>query len=230
MAYGLQVFNADGRIQVSTTEIAPNAYITNIAAHSSSGMQYPPANTAAGDLVVARPSNTPQSGTTIISIGQPVNNVDYFWGASQYPSYYTPNNAGIITGVMRTQAGLAAPSSGEYGMDVYSTNGSTVLFSATRSTSVRVLAQGVLGPDSTYTYTPSSGLDFQRIYAVVNSSMIISLPQNFVFPSWNVSMGYVFSPYAQTKTIQVLNRVNSGGSYLTNYSGQFPYMIIYDNN
>ena len=230
MAYGLQVYNADGRVQVDTTEIAPNAYITNIAAHASSGMQFPPASTVAGDLIVARPANTPQSGTTIISKGQPYNYVDYFWGASQYPSYFPPNTAGIITGVMRTQAGIAAPASGEYGMDVYSTNGSTVLFSATRSTSVRVLAQGLLGPNSSYTYTPSASLDFQRIYAVVNSSMVFSQPQSFVFPSWVINLCYIFSPYAQTKTIEVVNKVYSSGYPVSNYSGQLPYMLIYDNN
>ena len=230
MAYGLQVYNADGRVQVDTTEIAPNAYITNIAAHASSGMQFPPANTVAGDLIVARPANTPQSGTTVISKGQPYNYVDYFWGASQYPSYFPPNTAGIITGVMRTQAGIAAPASGEYGMDVYSTNGSTVLFSATRSTSVRVLAQGLLGPNSSYTYTPSASLDFQRIYAVVNSSMVFSQPQSFVFPSWVINLCYIFSPYAQTKTIEVVNKVYSSGYPVSNYSGQLPYMLIYDNN
>ena len=230
MAYGLQVYNADGRVQVDTTEIAPNAYITNIAAHASSGMQFPPANTVAGDLIVARPANTPQSGTTIISKGQPYNYVDYFWGASQYPSYFPPNTAGIITGVMRTQAGIAAPASGEYGMDVYSTNGSTVLFSATRSTSVRVLAQGVLGPNSSYTYTPPASLDFQRIYAVVNSSMVFAQPQVYLFPSWAINLCYSFSPYAQTKTIEVVNKVYGSGYPVSNYSGQFPYMLIYDNN
>jgi hypothetical protein len=230
VAYGLQVYNADGRVQVDTTEIAPNAYITNIAAHASSGMQFPPANTVAGDLIVARPTNTPQSGTTVISRGQPQGGVDYFWGASQYPSYFPPNTAGIITAVMRTQAGIAAPTSGEYGMDVYSTNGSTVLFSATRSTSVRVLAQGLLGPNSSYTYTPSASLDFQRIYAVVNSSMVFSQPQSFVFPSWVINLCYIFSPYAQTKTIEVVNKVYSSGYPVSNYSGQLPYMLIYDNN
>jgi hypothetical protein len=230
VAYGLQVYNADGRVQVDTTEIAPNAYITNIAAHASSGMQFPPANTVAGDLVVARPTNTPQSGTTIISKGQPQGGVDYFWGASQYPSYFPPNTAGIITGVMRTQAGIAAPASGEYGMDVYSTNGSTVLFSATRSTSVRVLAQGVLGPNSSYTYTPPASLDFQRIYAVVNSSMVFAQPQVYLFPSWAINLCYIFSPYAQTKTIEVVNKVYGSGYPVSNYSGQFPYMLIYDNN
>jgi hypothetical protein len=115
-------------------------------------------------------------------------------------------------------------------MDVYSTNGSTILFSATRSTSVRVLAQGVLAANSEIDYTPPSNLTFTKIYAVVDSTALFAFPAVFVFPDWTSNMSYSFHHGASTPFIRMNNRIQSQGQYITNYSAQFPYMLVYDTN
>jgi len=234
MAYGLQVLNQDGRVQIDSTEIAPNTFISNVTTTAYSAMTYPPSNFATGDLVLARAANSPLSGATYIGIGQPINNQEVFYG-SKYAqdagfSYLYANTAGIVTALLKTQAGnISAPGSGEMGLDVYSTNGSTILFSATRSTSVRILAQGNLTSGQTFTYTPPSSLAFTKIYAVVNSTMFAAIPQAFVFPSWSLALGYSFYAAASAPYILVTNKTFMGGSEVSS-SAMLPYMIVYDTN
>jgi|TARA_R110000744_G_scaffold160521_1_gene276803 hypothetical protein len=234
MAYGLQVLNADGRVQIDSTEIAPNTFISNVTTTAYSAMTYPPSNFATGDLVLARAANSPLSGPTYIGISQPINNQELFMGSKFAQdagyTYLYKNTAGIVTALLKTQAGnIAGPSSGEMGMDVYSTNGSTILFSATRSTSVKILAQGTLTHGQTFTYTPPSSLTFTKVYAVVNSTMFASVPQAFVLPSWAINLGYTFYAAASAPYIVVTNQTFVGGSEVSS-TGMVPYMIVYDTN
>ncbi len=237
MSYGMQITNADGRVQIDTDEIAPNTYISNTVASAYSAMEYPPSGFATGDLVLARPANSPSAfvGTSIpICKGQTINNQEHFYG-SKYAqdsgyTYLFANTSGINTALLKTQAGnIAGPSAGELGLDVYSTDGSTILFSATRSTSVRVLAQGVLANGQEFNYTPSSSLNYNKIYVVVNSSILYVQPANSFFPSWVVAMLYYFYPNATSPYIRVSNKTTSNGS-LVSTTALFPYLIVYDTN
>jgi len=234
MAYGLQVLNADGRVQMDSTEIAPNTYISNIATTAYSAMTYPPSGFATGDLVLARAANSPLSGITYIGISQPINGQELFMGSKFAQdagyTYLYKNTAGIVTALLKTQAGnISAPSSGEMGLDVYSTNGSTILFSATRSTSVKVLAQGTLTHGQTFTYTPPSSLAYTKIYAVVNSTMFAAVPAAFVLPSWSIGLGYLFHASASSPYITVSNKTFVNGQEVSS-TGMLPYMLVYDTN
>ena len=233
MAYGLQVLNADGRVQIDSTEIAPNTYISNIATTAYSAMTYPPSGFATGDLVLARAANSPLSGITYIGISQPINGQELFMGSKFAQdagyTYLYKNTAGIVTALLKTQTSISAPSSGEMGLDVYSTNGSTILFSATRSTSVKVLAQGTLTHGQTFTYTPPSSLAYTKIYAVVNSTMFAAIPAAFVFPSWSISLGYEFFASASSPYITVTNKTFVSGQEVSS-TGMLPYMLVYDTN
>lgn len=233
MSYGLIISNADGREQINSTEIAPNTFISNVTTSSYNSMTFPVANTSAGDLTLARPANSPIGTATTIALSRKyiATNPTNFWGASSNASYFYQNTAGIVTALLKTQAGnISAPTSGEYGLDVYSTNGSTILFSATRSTSVRVLAQGVLSGNSEIDYTPPSSLTFTKIYAVVDSSVIFAFPAVYLFPSWVSDMSYSFHHGASTPFIRMRNKIYSGNTLVTTYSAQFPYMLVYDTN
>lgn len=233
MSYGLIISNADGREQINSTETAPNTFISNVTTSSYNSMTFPVSNTSAGDLTLARPANSPIGTSTPIALARTSlsSNPTHFWGSSSNALYFYQNTAGIVTALLKTQAGnISAPSSGEHGMDVYSTNGSTILFSATRSTSVRVLAQGVLAANSEIDYTPPSSLTFTKIYAVVDSTVLFAFPAVFVFPDWTSNMSYSFHHGASTPFIRMNNRIQSQGQYITNYSAQFPYMLVYDTN
>jgi len=192
---------------------------------------------------LAKPASSPiyttptDGGSVPISASSSYNGSRRFWGSSSHPSYFYQNTAGISTALVKTQAGnIAGPSAGEYGMDILSSDGSTFLFSATRTTSVNILAIGywllaigVLSANQTFTYTPPSALDYSKIYGVCNSSMIHAIPQNSVFPSWSVSMNYIFYPAHTSPYIRVQNFTNMGGTNV-NTSALFPYMILYDPN
>ena len=238
MSYGMQILNADGRVQIDTDEIAPNTYISNKTTSAYSAMSYPPSGFATGDLVLARPADNPVlfgNQYVPICIGQPLSSGSYFYGAKQYQddgyTYLWPNTSGINTALLKTQAGnISAPSSGEYGLDVYSNNGSTILFSATRSTSVKVLAQGVLGNGQSYDYTPPSNLNFNKIYAVMNSSILYVQPAVSFFPSWVIQMNYNFYPTASSPYIKVINETRGNGTVVTGVAALFPYLIVYDTN
>ena len=196
-------------------------------------MTFPVSNTATGDLTLARPANSPTGTLTPIALARTSvsANPTNFWGSSSNASYFYQNTAGIVTALLKTQSGnIAGPSSGEYGLDIYSTNGSTILFSATRTTSVRVLAQGTLSPNSEINYTPPSNLTFTKIYAVVDSAVIFAFPSGPFWADWSSTMYYTFYHGASTPYIKMSNRIQSGGQYVTGYTGEFPYMLVYDTN
>lgn len=234
MSYGVKVLNADGRTLLNSDEFAPNTFITGKTASAYSSMVYPPVGFTTGDLALAKPASTPvysdstDGGSVPISVSSSYSGSQRFWGSSSHPNYFFQNTAGISTALVRTQSVIPAASSGEHGLDVYASNGTTLLFSATRSTSVKILATGVLNSNQEFTYTPPSSLDFSKIYAVCNSSMLVSIPQVFIFPSWILTMIYTFYPNHSSPYIRVTNKTIMGVTTLTTNTAIFPYMILYD--
>jgi hypothetical protein len=144
------------------------------------------------------------------------------------------NTAGIVTALLKNQSvGIGSPSSGEYGLDIYDTNGSTLLFSATRMTGVRLLAVGTVTIGSSVTYTPPSSLDFNKIYAVVNGSLMNYIPP-IGFPvnsaAQTFKLGYHFFSSASTPYIVVEHKYLFGNGGSATGTGTFTYMLVYDPN
>lgn len=247
MSYGIQILNADGRVQVDDRGYAPNTYLKSISAQAYTAMSYPPANYVTGDLVIARPASNspthptaPQTATTGSATGDYIpmarhrNNGD-FYGSDNTPSTEYQNTAGIVTGLVRSQYGnIAAPAAIEYGLDIYSDNSTTdVIFSATRSTSVSVLAQGVLTQGSSITYTPPSTLSWDKIYAVMNGTeQFWNYGQAAVLlPSFGHFQGYEFYPNASTPYIKMIAETTLFGQQIGGMvGGEFSWMIIHDPN
>lgn len=241
MSYGIQIFNQDGRKQVDSDEIAPNTYLTNVTSSAYTAMAYPPPNYVNGDLVLARAADNPVTvgtGTGAyvpIARGRVINSTQYFYGAKAIQdagfTYEFANTAGIVTGLVRTQAGnLQTPSPGEYGLDVYSTDGSTILFSATRSTSVKVLATGVLKQNETFTYNCPPELSFTKIYVVVNSTEMVIYPGSFFLPAWAITKYYRFYPNSSPPQVSATNVTLADGQPISDTGSDFTYMIVYDTN
>jgi len=232
MSYGLQVWNADNRKQIDTDELAPNTYLTTPVSTAYSAMSYPPSGFTTGDLVCARPQSS--TGHSVISLGRPISNVQQFFGSQAIQNagftfeYSLPS--GIVTALVKTQAGIGSPSAGEFGMDVYASN-NTLLFSATRSRSVKILATGVVTGGQTFTYTVPSSLTFSNIYAVVNTTLSLAIPAAFVFPSYSFAVQYRFYPHVSTPYIEARNFVFSNGQVVSTWAGgSFSYMLVYDTN
>lgn len=242
MSYGLQIYNEDGRTQINSEEVAPNTYITGKTASAYSAMGYPPSGFTQGDLILARIANTPVTRGTGVNAYVPMargrdvsNGLKSFHGSKAIQdagfTYEFANTAGINTALLKTQSGnIAGPSSGEFGLDVYKADGTTILFSATRSTSVKVLAQGTLNQNETFTYECPAGLTFSKIYVVMNSTYSIVYPANFVFPSWSIQLIYKFYPNSSPQKIQAVNSVTSDGQPVPGSGTQFSYVIVYDPN
>jgi len=231
MAYGMQIFNADGRKQLDTNESYPNTQLKNVTTSAYSAMAYPPSGYVAGDLILARPVNSPvytSGGYVPIAMGT----LNRFYGSQTSTSSSNfQNTAGIVTALLKNQSvGVGSPSSGEYGLDVYDTNGSTLLFSATRMTGVRLLAVGTVTIGSSVTYTPPASLDFNKIYAVVNGSLMNYIPP-IGFPvnsaAQTFTLGYHFFSSASTPYVVVEHKYISGGGSATG-TGTFTYQLVYD--
>lgn len=242
MSYGLQVWNQDGRKQIDTDEIAPNTYLTDPVDTAYAAMSYPPSGFVAGDLVVARPvlSNPTLISNSFvpISIGRLQSgnvNTESFFGSKEIQdagkTFEWANYSGIKTALIKTQSGnIAGPSAGEFGMDVYAPDGTT-LFSATRSTSVTILETGVLRGGQTATYTPPAHLSYNRIYAVVTSTLTLSIPRAFVFPAWDYAVQYRFYTTATIPYIVMQNTVLQDRQIASGWlGGSFAYMLVYDPN
>ena len=234
MSYGMRVLNADGRTLIDTDEVAPNTYLANVATSAYSAMSYPPSGYAAGDLILGRPVNSPvytSGGYVPIAMGT----LNRFYGSQTSASSTNfQNTTGIVTALLKTQSGnISGPSSGELGMDIYAANGSTILFSATRSTSVRLLTTGTVQLGSAVTYTPPSSLDFNKIYVVTNGSIISNIPA-IGFPvnsaAQTFTLGYHFFSAASTPYIVVEHKYIFGGGASATGTGAFTYTIVYDSN
>ena len=234
MAYGMQIFNADGRKQLDTNESYPNTQLKNVTTSAYSAMAYPPSGYVAGDLILARPVNSPvytSGGYVPIAMGT----LSRFYGSQTSTSSQNfQNTAGIVTALLKNQSvGIGSPQSGEYGLDIYDTNGSTLLFSATRMTGVRLLAVGTVTIGSSVTYTPPSSLDFNKIYAVVNGSLMNYIPP-IGFPvnsaAQTFTLGYHFFSAASTPYIVVEHKYIFGGGASATGTGAFTYTIVYDSN
>ena len=234
MAYGMQIFNADGRKQLDTNESYPNTQLKNVTTSAYSAMAFPPSGYVAGDLILARPVNSPvytSGGYVPIAMGT----LNRFYGSQTSTSSQNfQNTAGIVTALLKNQSvGIGSPSSGEYGLDIYDTNGSTLLFSATRMTGVRLLAVGTVTIGSSVTYTPPSSLDFNKIYAVVNGSLMNYIPP-IGFPvnsaAQTFKLGYHFFSSASTPYIVVEHKYLFGNGGSATGTGTFTYMLVYDPN
>lgn len=233
MAYGIQIFNSAGRKVIDSTELTPNLQFTNGAASAYSAMAYPPSGYVVGDLIIARPVNNPvyeTGGYVPIAAGT----ASRFYGSqTSANSQNFQNTAGIHTALLKKQSvGISGPAPGEYGFDVYSSDGSTILFSATRATGATVLAVGTASLGQSITYTPPSSLTFNKIYAVVNGSSHSKFPGvsgQFSQPSFFIECGYHFYPALSTPKIVVQHKLTYNGSNLTG-PGTFTYMLIYDPN
>jgi hypothetical protein len=223
MAYGLQIFNDNSRTMLDSNDTAPNTFFTGETAHAYTNQPYPPSGTQTGDLVLCRPTST--TIDQVIGIDQ---NNNFVGSSSQ--NYFTQYTTGVTTAKVRRQdtAISATPSSGEYGMDVFDATGTSILFSATRSTHVKIIAQGLATPNSITTLSIPSGLSYNRIYAVVDATLLYIQPQVYVFPSWVLNYLYTFKP--SNGTIEVSNLVSSGGSLQSNYAGTFPWALVYNPN
>ena len=235
MSYGMQIFNVDGRRQLDTNEPFPNTQIKSVTTSAYSAMNYPPSGYVAGDLILARPVNNPvytSGGYVPIALGT----ISRFYGSQTSASSSNfQNTAGIVTALLKKQSIIGAPASGEYGLDVYDSNGSTLLFSATRSTGSRLLAVGTVAIGSTVTYTPPSSLDFNKIYGVTNGTIMSHIPA-IPFPvnsqQQTFRLGYHFFSAASTPYIVVEHKYifGPGGGTSATGTGTFTYMIVYDPN
>ena len=233
MSYGMQIFNVDGREQLNTNESYPNTQLKSVTTSAYSAMSYPPSGYVAGDLILARPVNSPvytSGGYVPIAMGT----LNRFYGSQTSASSGNfQNTAGIVTALLKKQSIIGAPASGEYGLDVYDSNGSTLLFSATRSTGSRLLAVGTVAIGSTVTYTPPSSLDFNKIYGVTNGSIMSYIPA-IPFPVNQAeqifTLGYHFFSAASTPYIVVEHKYIFGGGASATGTGTFTYMIVYDPN
>jgi|TARA_R110002153_G_C13293015_1_gene495020 hypothetical protein len=239
MAYGLQIFNANGRTMIDSTDTAPNTQLLSVTATAANAQSYPPSGFTTGDLVLARPTST----STTQFVGRynawPATNSanEVFANSANMYSYNTYYSSGITTALVRTQATVTAtPSSGEYGMDIYAANGS-VIFSATRSAGVKILSAGTIPASSILTYTIPSGLSYNRIFAVCNSTYLRVIPSfSYPFagssPRYEMRQMYEFIP--GSSQIKMHNTYRIGYSYLgagqANYNATFPYMIVYNPN
>jgi len=236
MGYGIQCLNADGRVQVDSSELTPNTYLKSISAQAYTAMTYPPTGYVSGDLVIARPANnSPLQGSTDggAQFMSRERSTGKFRGHSGTASYLYNNTAGIVSGLVRSQYGnIAAPAAVEYGLDVYhESDQSNVIFSATRSTSVTVLAQGVLTQGSSTTYTPPTTLSWDKIYAVMNGTEFFYSAGGSVIPSFAASQGYSFYPNATSPYIRMSAGTSlNGQSISAMVGGAFGWMIIHDPN
>lgn len=244
--YGLKIINANGVVIVDTDEVANNTFIDDRTTLANTNMGYPGiSSTIATDLILAAPSvsGTPKVMTqdvqTISRYEQqtPSSTGGVYFGSNTMASHYSSNAApnGIRVARLRIAAGVV-PAAGaqDWGLDVYNADNS-IKWSATRSRQVDIIAHGSIAGSAQTILPPYlfSGLDFSRVYAVVNHTTHKLTPGSAFTPDLFYASGYIFrkngsNPYIVVRSYFAADGVVGSQSEYFGSPTSFAYMIVYD--
>jgi hypothetical protein len=164
MAYGIQVFNSAGRTVFNTDEQYPNFYVSSNV--NSTAYNYDPGSVATDQILCARPNNG-ESGT--IALRRSDNRFIGGTTSTQLQEVNFSAAEGVRVIKLDRDDDLTAAGSG-YGVEVYKSNGTDLLFTSNVSYKIDVLTFGQLGSTADITYDVPSGVPFDEVFVSLGSA------------------------------------------------------------
>ena len=169
MAFGIEVKNSSGRTVFNTSQEYPNYYSPDAITNANGYNVDPGFSLGSGNILLARPQNG-QSGAIFLTDKKAANTTaDRFGGYDTYEQNFLAAN-GVRYFYIKPQdfSGTGAISSGGYGIEVYKSNGTDLLFSSNIGANVEIISFGSLSGNTSVTYT-NTAYTFNDLYVSVNS-------------------------------------------------------------
>jgi len=164
MGYGIQVSNQFGRTVFDTDQPAPNYYF-DATPSSVNGYNVDPGFSISSQNILLARTQDNESG--VISLESD----NAFIGSnSYYRSFGAANGVKYIYG--KPQSNRTASTSG-YGIEVYKSDGSTVLYSSAVGSNFEILYLGTMEGTTDFTWSMPSGYSFNEIYITAASFSMI---------------------------------------------------------
>lgn len=176
MAYGMQVSNSSGRTIFDTTQLNSNYYFQGNPTSTNGYGVNPSFSYNSTRILFARPQDN-ENGAIFFSGS--INDSNYFLGGRT--TY--EQNFGAADGVKyiyayQQEGNVTAAGSG-YGIEIYDSNGTDILYSSNIGSNFEILHVGTLANNTNYTWSKPAGYDFNEIYVTAGS---FSLKYSF-FPA-----------------------------------------------
>jgi hypothetical protein len=165
MAYGMEVLNSSGRTIFNTEQTNSNYYF-QINPTSTNGYGVNPSfSYISTRILFGRPQD---NETGAIFFSGSVNDTNYYFGGrtTYEQNFGAANGVKYIYGYQ--QKGNVAAGSG-YGIEVYDTNGTSILYSSNIGSNFEILYVGTMANNTNFTWNKPAGYDFNDIYVTAGS-------------------------------------------------------------
>ncbi len=206
----MEVLNSSGRTIFNTEQTNSNYYFQGNPTSTNGYGVNPSFSYASTRILFGRPQDN-ESGAIFFSGS--INDSNYYLGGrtSYEQNFGAANGVKYIYGYQ--QKGNVTAGSG-YGIDVYDTNGTSILYSSNIGSNFEILYVGTMTNNTNFTFNKPSGYNFNDIYVTAGSfSLKYSYsPPNFGIPA--IHSLYGSWAYFDDVNEQILIKQGSVSSFL----------------
>lgn len=162
----MKVFNSSGRTIFNTEQANSNYYFQGNPTSSSAYGVNPSFSYASTRILFARPQD---NETGAIFFSGSINDTNYFLGGrTSYEQAFGAANGVKYIYAYQQKGNIAAAGSG-YGIEVYDTNGTSILYSSNIGSNFEILYVGTMANNTNFTWNKPAGYDFNDIYVTAGS-------------------------------------------------------------
>jgi len=165
MAYGMEVLNSSGRTIFNTEQTNSNYYFQGNPTSTNGYGVNPSFSYASTRILFGRPQD---NETGAIFFSGSINDTNYYLGGrtTYEQNFGAANGVKYIYGYQ--QKGNVTAGSG-YGIEVYDTNGTSILYSSNIGSNFEILYVGTMANNTNFTWNKPAGYDFNDIYVTAGS-------------------------------------------------------------
>jgi len=174
MAFGMQVSNSSGRVIFDTEQLNSNYYFQGNPTTTTSYATNPSFAYNSTRILFARPQNATDGA---IFFSGSVNDSNYYLGGrTTYEQTFGAANGVKYIYAYQQEGNVTAAGSG-YGIEVYDTNGTDILYSSNIGSNFEILYVGTMANNTNFTWSKPAGYNFDEIYVTAGS---FSLKYDFI--------------------------------------------------
>lgn len=166
MAYGMEVLNSSGRTIFNTNQSNSNYYFQGNPTTTTSYATNPSFAYNSTRILFARPQN---SSDGAIFFSGSINDLNYYLGGrTSYEQNFGAANGVKYIYAYQQEGNVTAAGSG-YGIEVYDTNGTDILYSSNIGSNFEILYVGTMSNNTNFTWSKPAGYNFDDIYVTAGS-------------------------------------------------------------
>lgn len=166
MAYGMEVQNSSGRTIFNTEQLNSNYYFQGNPTTTTAYATDPSFAYNSTRILFARPQNATDGA---IFFSGSINDSNYYLGGrTTYEQNFGAANGVKYIYAYQQEGNVTAAGSG-YGIEIYDSNGTDILYSSNIGSNFEILHVGTMANNTNYTWSKPAGYDFDEIYVTAGS-------------------------------------------------------------